>query len=55
MSISKTCNSIFQLVIDDYHLQDFVDDMREIMTYTKSSEYMGERMIRTENTNITLP
>ena len=24
MSISKTCNSIFQQVIDDYHLQDFV-------------------------------
>ncbi len=25
MSISKTCNSIFQEVIDDYHLQNFVD------------------------------
>ena len=25
MSISKTCNSIFQQVIDDYHLQNFVD------------------------------
>ena len=25
MSVSKTCNSIFQKVIDDYHLQDFVD------------------------------
>ena len=24
MSISKTCNSIFQQVIDDYHLHDFV-------------------------------
>ena len=24
MSISKSCNSIFQQVIDDYHLQDFV-------------------------------
>ena len=37
------------------YLTQFLDDMREIMTYTKSSEYMGERMIRTENTNITLP
>ena len=25
MSVSKTCNSIFQQVIDDYHLQNFVD------------------------------
>ena len=25
MSISKTCNSVFQQVIDDYHLQNFVD------------------------------
>ena len=25
MSISKTCNSIFRQVIDDYHLQNFVD------------------------------
>ena len=25
MSISKTCNSIFQQVIDDYHLQNLVD------------------------------
>ena len=37
------------------YLTQFLDDMREIMTYTKSSEYMGERMIKTENTNITLP
>ena len=37
------------------YLTQFLEDMREIMTYTKSSEYMGERMIRTENTNITLP
>tara|TARA_B100001769_G_C21770334_1_gene421026 strand:- start:21 stop:632 length:612 start_codon:yes stop_codon:yes gene_type:complete len=28
MSISKTCNSIFQQVIDDYHLQDFVDAIK---------------------------
>ena len=28
MSISKTCNSIFQQVIDDYHLQDFVEAVK---------------------------
>ena len=36
------------------YLSQFLDDMREIMTYTKSSEYMGERMIKTENSNIKL-
>ena len=29
MSISKTCNSIFQKVIQDYHLQDYVDEISE--------------------------
>ena len=28
MSISNTCNSIFQQVIDDYHLQDYVDAIK---------------------------
>ena len=28
MSISKTCNYIFQQVIDDYHLQDYVDAIK---------------------------
>ena len=42
-------------VLREEYLSQFLDDMREIMTYTKSSEYMGARMIRTENTNITMP
>ena len=37
------------------YLSQFLDDMREIMTYTKSSEYLGENLIQTENTNITMP
>ena len=28
MSKSNTCNSIFQQVIDDYHLQDYVDAIK---------------------------
>ena len=28
MSISKTCNTIFQQVVDDYHLQDFVEAVK---------------------------
>ena len=35
MSISKTCNLIFQQVIDDYHLQDFVDAVK-YNPYSKS-------------------
>jgi len=42
-------------VLRKEYISQFLEDMREIMTYTKSSEYMGERMIRTENTNITIP
>jgi len=42
-------------VLRKEYISQFLEDMREIMTYTKSSEYMGERMIRTENTNITMP
>ena len=34
---------------------EFIDDMKAIMTYTKSSEYLDERTLQTENTNITLP
>ena len=42
MSISKTCNSIFQQVIDDYHLQDFVDAVKS-NPYSKSKLF--EKMI----------
>ena len=35
------------------YLNQFLNDMRNIMTYQKSSEYVNERMIRTENTRIT--
>ena len=42
MSISKTCNSIFQEVIDDYHLQNFVDASKS-NPYTNSKSF--EKMI----------
>ena len=42
MSISKTCNSIFQQVIDDYHLQDFVQ-ARKTNLYSNSKLF--EKMI----------
>jgi len=42
MSISKTCNSIFQQVIDDYHLQNFVDANKS-NPYNNSNSF--EKMI----------
>ena len=37
------------------YLSEFLDDMKAIMTYTKSSEYLDEQTIRAENLNIKLP
>ena len=42
-------------VIREEYVQDFLDDIRNIMTYNESSEFVNERTIQTENTNITLP
>ena len=36
------------------YLQQFLNDMREIMTYGISSEYVNESLIRTENTKVTI-
>ena len=35
------------------YLQQFLNDMREIMIYGLSSEYVNESLIRTENTKVT--
>jgi len=37
------------------YLQQFLNDMREIMTYDLSSEYVNEGLIQTENTRVTIP
>ncbi len=37
------------------YLQQFINDMRDIMVYDKSSQYMNERIIKTENLAITMP
>jgi len=37
------------------YLQQFLNDMREIMLYDRSSQYINETLIRTENTRITIP
>ena len=45
--------SIF--VLREEYLQQFLNDMRELMTYDESSEFIDERTAQTENTNITMP
>jgi len=42
-------------VLREEYLQEFLDDMRQIMTYDESSEYLDEFIIKAENTNITMP
>ena len=44
--------SIF--VLREEYLHQFLNDMRELMTYDESSEFIDERTAQTENTNITL-
>ena len=37
------------------YLQQFLNDMRQIMIYDRSSEYVSEDLIITENTRVTIP
>ena len=39
-------------ILREDYLSQFVEDMKGLMTYTKSSEYISKRVIRTENTNL---
>ena len=42
-------------VLREVYIQTFLNDIREIMTYDESSEFIDERTIQTENFYITLP
>jgi DnaJ-class molecular chaperone len=37
------------------YLQQFLNDMRDIMTYQQSSQYIDERNIQTENLSLSMP
>ena len=37
------------------YLQQFLNDMRDIMVYQQSSERINDRLIKTENTRVTMP
>ena len=45
--------SIFLLKSD--YLQQFINDFRDIMIYGQSSQAINDNLIKTENTNITMP
>lgn len=45
--------SIYLLRTD--YLQQYLNDMRTIMHYEKSSQYVDKKLIRTENTRVTMP
>ena len=42
-------------ILREEYLQEFLDDMRQIMTYDNSSEFINQRTIQAENLNIKLP
>jgi hypothetical protein len=42
-------------VLKPIYLQQFLLDMRTVMDYQDSSQYVSEKLIRTENTRITMP
>lgn len=42
-------------VLKNDYLQQFLNDMRQEMIYSRSSQYVSEDLARTENTRVTLP
>ena len=42
-------------ILREDYIQEFLEDMRAIMTYDESSEFINSKTIKSENTNITLP
>ena len=49
--INEEKSKIF--IIREEYVSQFLDDMKSIMAYSESSEFLDENTIRTENTNIT--
>lgn len=42
------------LVLQKRYIQTFINDTRKIMTYSKSSQYVNDKLIKTENTRNTI-
>ena len=41
-------------VLRTEYLQQFLNDIRNEMTYKRSSQYVNDKLIRTENTRVTI-
>ena len=45
----------FIFVLKNEYLQEFLNDFRDIMVYGKSSQFVDDKTVRTENLNISMP
>ena len=52
-SLNDEKRNIF--IVREEYISQFLDDMKSIMAYAESSQFLDENTIGTENTNITLP
>ena len=48
-------NKRFIFVLKNEYLQQFLNDFRDIMIYGKSSQFVNDKTVRTENLNISMP
>ena len=48
-------NKRFIFVLKEEFLQEFLNDFRDIMVYGKSSQFINDKIIQTENLNISMP
>lgn len=52
-NLNESKRSIY--LLNPAYLQQFLNDMRTIMNYDRSSQFIDSRLIRTENTNVKSP
>ena len=48
-------NKRFIFVLKNEYLQQFLNDFRDIMIYGKSSQFVNDKTVRTENLNLSMP
>jgi len=53
VNINQEKRSIF--LLKQEYLQQFLNDFRDIMVYGRSSQFVNDDLIKTENTNLTMP
>ena len=48
-------NKRFIFILKEEYLQQFLNDFRDIMIYGKSSQFVNDTTVQTENLNISMP